>query len=189
MSNNPLFTDIANAIREKDGTTARIPANHFPGRIYAAITGQAEPAAKTYSGVEGLKTLLKDISNMIRSLDGTTATIPAPNLPARIRALQSQQSKYILTVEAYCDYAAGRNVWDIAIHIGNTVSDDSMIAHKQYRNQIEISDDFDLTAYGSGNYTVYASIDGTDGSFFGSNSITLNSPGTYKVIVYCNEEA
>lgn len=34
-----LFTDIADAIREKDGTTETIVANDFPARIQAIETG------------------------------------------------------------------------------------------------------------------------------------------------------
>lgn len=36
---NTLFTDIADAIREKDGTTATISASDFPARISAIVTG------------------------------------------------------------------------------------------------------------------------------------------------------
>lgn len=39
MSLTPFFTDIANAIRVKDGTAANIAASAFPERIRAIQTG------------------------------------------------------------------------------------------------------------------------------------------------------
>lgn len=59
MTLTSLFTQIANAIRAKDGTTGNIVASTFPGRILAIQTGVAgakTAPAHVHDGVHGGET-------------------------------------------------------------------------------------------------------------------------------------
>lgn len=61
MSLQTLFTEIANAIRAKDGTTGTIAANTFPARIQAIPSGGGTASAK--ATLEGLTWTAGTVAN------------------------------------------------------------------------------------------------------------------------------
>lgn len=82
-----LLTGMANATRQKDGTTAQINAYDLPKRIFEIPGNVPGAASKTYTGADGLKALFNDVAVSIRALDGTTAEIEANTFPERILAI------------------------------------------------------------------------------------------------------
>lgn len=91
-----LLEGIADAIREKDGTTESIKANQFPEKILALLGGSASEA-QAYEGADGLRSLFGNIAASIRTLDGTTAGIAANDFPERIRAIQIREETVVFT--------------------------------------------------------------------------------------------
>ncbi len=82
MELRPLFQDIADAIREKDGSSGPIPASEFPARIRAIPTGDREivlrslriaaPPAKTEYSYNGYGSEAFDPAGMELEAELTT---------------------------------------------------------------------------------------------------------------------
>lgn len=87
MSLSTLFTGIADAIREKDGSTEQINAHDIPKRIFEIPGNVPGETGKTYTGAAGLQALFNDSADSIRALDGSTANIVANTFPERIQAI------------------------------------------------------------------------------------------------------
>lgn len=83
------FKAIADAIREKDGSTEPIPANDFAKRIYALPVGNTNVGeGETLSGTQEEKFF--KIAEAIRTKEGSTEEIPANEFADRILALEPQ---------------------------------------------------------------------------------------------------
>lgn len=89
-----LLNGMANAIRQKDGTTAQINAFDLPKRIFEIPGNVPGAASKTYTGADGLQELFNDSADSIRALDGTTADIVANTFPERILAINVADLKF-----------------------------------------------------------------------------------------------
>lgn len=92
MSLASLFGDIADAIREQNGTQAPITAGAFPEAI-RALPGTSTGTGGTYAGASGLRELFADIAGAIREKEGAGDTSAATGFPARIRALTFYETK------------------------------------------------------------------------------------------------
>lgn len=83
--------EIADAIREKEGTTAPIPAKDFADRILALPVGVENPAA-TLPDASTQAERLARIAAAIRAKEGSEGPIPAERFAERILALTEQPS-------------------------------------------------------------------------------------------------
>jgi len=84
-----FLTEIANAIRTQEGSTAKIPAKDFAQRIYDLPQGiQGSWTAPTCTTQEEY---FKAIANAIRAKEGSSATISAKDFANRILALKVQE--------------------------------------------------------------------------------------------------
>lgn len=107
MALKPLFSDIAGAIRAKNGSTVQTSANAFPNAILALPKAFTGTPSKTYAGAAGLRELFSDTADAIRAMDGSTADIVAANIPARIRAIQLLRSIAVTTPPKKTSYKPG----------------------------------------------------------------------------------
>lgn len=111
MSLTALFTDIANAIRAKDGTTANIAASAFPGRISAIPTG-ADTSDATVSAadiISGKTAYGKDgkITGTMPEAEGATIT---PGKNAQIAIAAGSYAKDDILVEGDANLMAANIV-------------------------------------------------------------------------------
>ena len=82
------LTAIADAIREKEASTAVIPANTFADRILALPVGIESPDV-TLPAASTQEEQLARIAAAIRAKEGSEGTIPAAEFAERILALES----------------------------------------------------------------------------------------------------
>lgn len=83
---------IADAIREKDGTTGPIPANIFAERILALPAGIESPGI-VLPAASTQEEHFTRIAAAIRAKEGTTASIPANEFARRVMALENVAPK------------------------------------------------------------------------------------------------
>ena len=85
-----FFSDLANAIREKEGSTAKISPQDMAVRI-AALDDKVVAKKTRTTLIE----LLQDIAEALRLIEGSTALIDPQDMAARVLALIKE---YYITV-------------------------------------------------------------------------------------------
>ncbi len=85
-----FFTDLANAIREREGSTAKINPQDMAVRIGAICDKEIEKKPRTT-----LKEVLYDIAEALRIAEESTALINPQDMAARVLALIKE---YYITV-------------------------------------------------------------------------------------------
>lgn len=85
-----FFTDLANAIREREGSTAKINPQDMPVRIAAICDKEVTKKPRTT-----LRELLYDIAEALRIAEESSALINPQDMAARVLALIKE---YYITV-------------------------------------------------------------------------------------------
>jgi hypothetical protein len=109
-----FFTDLANAIREKEGSTAKISPQDMAVRIAALDDKVITKNVRTT-----LKELLEDIAEALRLIEGSTALINPQDMAARVLAFIKEY--YINVTEGTIWLTEGNGYTQDIEVISNTV--------------------------------------------------------------------
>ena len=156
-----FLTDVANAIREKEGTTEAINPQNFSSRV-RAIAGLKEKEQKAHTTLDSF---LIDLADTIREAEDSTEAINPQNFSSRIIALEAN---------------VGDNALPLYIEAINNIS-------VSFSNTYQYSRDMELWTDATSDTSIFAN--SGDKIYFRASGLTATSAdgiGRFTITDKCN---